>query len=80
MLMPGAVQMAEEIFGIPARLGNPMHVSGLVDVISSPVYAGGVGLVLYGMKHEDRNGYRTRDATIISKVKNRMSDWLSEFF
>jgi cell division protein FtsA len=80
MLMPGAVPMAEEIFGMPARLGNPTHVSGLVDVISSPVYAGGVGLVLYGMKREDRAVYRSGDDTIISKVRHRMSDWLSEFF
>jgi cell division protein FtsA len=72
--------MAEEIFGMPARLGNPTHVSGLVDVISSPVYAGGVGLVLYGMKREDRAVYRSGDDTIISKVRHRMSDWLSEFF
>ena len=80
MLLPGAVEMAEQIFGAPARLGVPTHVKGLVDVISSPIYATGVGLVLYGMKRQERNFFRVRDDNIFAKVRHRMSDWLSEFF
>jgi cell division protein FtsA len=80
MLLPGAVEMAEQLLGMPARLGIPTHVLGLVDVISSPVYATGVGLVLYGMKRQERTLWRFRDDKILSKVKHRMSDWLSEFF
>lgn len=80
MLLPGAIEMAEQIFGIPVRLGIPRHVGGLVDVISSPVYATGVGLVLYGMKRQERNFFRIRDDRIFSKVKHRMADWFSEFF
>jgi cell division protein FtsA len=80
MLLPGAIEMAEQIFGIPVRLGIPSHVGGLLDVISSPVYATGVGLVLYGMKRQERNFFRIRDDGIFSQVKHRMSDWFSEFF
>jgi cell division protein FtsA len=80
MLLPGAIEMAEEILAMPTRLGVPMHVSGLVDVISSPIYAAGVGLVLYGMKRQERNFFRIRDDNILSKVRHRMSDWLGEFF
>jgi cell division protein FtsA len=80
MLLPGAVEMAEQIFGMPVRLGVPIHVGGLVDVISSPIYATGVGLVLYGMKRQERNCFRIRDDNIFSKVRHRMSDWFSEFF
>jgi cell division protein FtsA len=80
MLLPGAVEMAEEIFAMPVRLGVPTHVHGLVDVISSPIYATGVGLVLYGMKHQEGSTIRLRDGTILAKVKHRMSDWLSDFF
>lgn len=80
MLLPGAIEMAEQIFGIPVRLGIPNHVGGLVDVISSPVYATGVGLVLYGMKRQERNFFRIRDDGLFSQVKHRMSDWFSEFF
>jgi len=80
MLLPGAVEMAERSFGLPVRLGVPTHVGGIVDVINSPAYAAAVGLVLHGMKRQERNVYRPRDDKIISKVKHRMSDWLSEFF
>lgn len=80
MLLPGAAEMAEQIFGMPVRLGVPIHVGGLVDVISSPIYATGVGLVLYGMKRQERNCFRIRDDNIFSKVRHRMSDWFSEFF
>jgi cell division protein FtsA len=80
MLLPGAVEMAERAFGLPVRLGAPSHVLGLLDVIDSPIYTVGVGLVLHGMKRQERGAFRVRDDKILSKVKHRMSDWLSEFF
>ena len=80
MLLPGAIEMAERSFGMPVRLGVPTHVGGIVDVINSPAYATAVGLVLHGMRRQERNVYRPRDDKILSKVKHRMSDWLSEFF
>jgi cell division protein FtsA len=58
----------------------PIHVGGLIDVVSSPVYATGVGLVLYGLKRQDKNFFRIRDSNVFHKVKNRMVDWFSEFF
>jgi cell division protein FtsA len=80
MLLPGAVEMAECSFGLPVRLGMPARVRGLIDIISNPTYATGVGLVLHGMKRQERGVYRAREDKILSKVKHRMSDWLSEFF
>jgi cell division protein FtsA len=80
MLLPGAVETAEQLLGMPVRLGVPTHFAGLVDVVANPVYATSVGLVLYGMKRQERVFLRSRDDRILSKVKHRMSDWLSEFF
>jgi cell division protein FtsA len=80
MLLPGAVEMAERCLGLPVRLGVPTHVGGLVDIIDNPVYAVGVGLVLHGMRRQERGIFHVRDEKILSKVKHRMSDWLSEFF
>jgi cell division protein FtsA len=80
MLLPGAVEMAEQLLGMPVRLGVPAHFAGLVDVVANPVYATSVGLALYGMKRQERVFFRSRDDRILSKVKHRMSDWLSEFF
>ena len=81
MLLPGALEAAEVAIGCPVRLGTPRHVGGLVDVIANPVYSSAIGLVLYGIKRQERSFFRVReDATILSKVKHRMSDWLSDFF
>ena len=80
MLLPGAVEMAERVFGLPVRLGVPTQVGGLVDVVANPIYATGVGLVLHGMKGQERGVARLRDDKMLAKVKHRMSDWLSEFF
>jgi len=79
-LLPGMIEMAEGVFGMPVRLGVPIHVGGLIDVVSSPIYATGVGLVLYGMKRQDKNFFRIRENNLFHKVKNRMVDWFSEFF
>lgn len=50
--MEGTVELAEEIFNMPVRLGVPRDVSGLSDVVRNPIYATGVGLLLYGKNAE----------------------------
>src|SRR5690606_39898173 len=45
--MEGAVELAEEVFHMPVRLGAPQHVDGLSDVVRNPIHATGVGLLLY---------------------------------
>jgi cell division protein FtsA len=47
----GLVDLAEEIFHMPVRLGTPQYVSGLNDVVRNPIYATGVGLLLFGRQH-----------------------------
>ncbi len=79
-LLPGMVEVAEEVIGLPVRLGVPRHVGGLVDVVKSPVYSTGVGLLMYGAQQEmaDRQHFRARDENIYTKVKKRMSAWLED--
>ncbi|MDF1821592.1 MAG: cell division protein FtsA [Alcanivoracaceae bacterium] len=48
----GAVELAEEIFHMPVRLGLPQGVTGLTDVVKNPIYSTAVGLLLYAQKHE----------------------------
>jgi cell division protein FtsA len=79
MLLAGAVEMAEQVLEMPVRLGTPMHTHGLKDVISSPVYATGVGLVLYGMKRDERS-LGLREEGLMAKFRYRVSNWLDEFF
>ena len=49
----GAVELAERIFQVPVRLGTPQFVTGLAEVINNPVYATGVGLLVYGLKQRE---------------------------
>ena len=46
--MEGVIELAEEVFHLPVRLGLPKHVGGLVDVVKSPIHATGVGLLIFG--------------------------------
>ncbi|KGD60821.1 cell division protein FtsA [Alcanivorax jadensis T9] len=48
----GAVDLAEEIFHMPVRLGSPQGISGLIDVVKNPIYSTAVGLLLYGQRME----------------------------
>ena len=48
--MEGVVDLAEEIFHAPVRIGAPHNVAGLADIVRNPIYSTGVGLLLYGLK------------------------------
>ena len=48
--MEGVVELAEEIFHMPVRIGVPQHVSGLSDVVRNPIYSTGVGLLIFGQR------------------------------
>ena len=71
------IDLAEEIFEAPVRLGQPTNVGGLQDIVRNPMYATGVGLVLFGFSQRAENGhrFRIRDDSIFGRVKQRMRDW-----
>lgn len=50
-LMRGVADLAREVTDMPVRIGSPLHVGGLADKVNSPVFATGVGLLIYGAKH-----------------------------
>ena len=77
-LLPGMTEMAEEVIGLPARLGIPRGVGGLMDVVKSPIYATAVGLVLYGADHCGKRNFRSKDENIYWKVRRKMSTWLHD--
>ena len=55
--MEGVVELAEEIFHMPVRLGSPQNISGLRDIVNNPIYSTGVGLLQYGLKQQAGNAY-----------------------
>ena len=79
-LLAGMSEMAEDILGLPVRVGIPQQISGLSDVVRSPKYATAVGLVLYGRAHEESRFNAVAKSSMYHQVKHRMSRWLGEIF
>jgi cell division protein FtsA len=77
--LPGITEMAEQIFNAPSRIGYPLGIGGLVEVVNKPMYATAVGLVLYGAKRsKEGKKFRIRDTNIFGRVMERMKKWFKE--
>ena len=77
-LLEGITELAERIFNMPVRRGYPTGIGGLTDVVNSPLFATGVGLVIYGSKNlsiQSRSGGNIL-TNLIAKIKN----WILELF
>ncbi len=79
-LIPGIAELGEQVFEAPVRVGKPAGVGGLTDVVNSPMYATGVGLVIYGSKNQGRRSFRARDRNIFGRVWERMREGVEAFF
>jgi len=78
--MEGAVELAEEIFHMPVRVGMPQHVSGLADVVRNPIYATGVGLLLFGRRQATSGVPVGRVDGGLSGIFERMKNWFQGNF
>lgn len=67
----GLVELAEEIFHVPVRMGGPQHVTGLNEVVKNPIHSTGVGLLIYGREHQNQGkSYDIDGSGWLSKMKN----------
>ncbi len=68
----GLMELAEEIFHMPVRMGMPQHVTGLTDVVQNPIYSTAVGLLLYGKEHEEKKEMFNADSErgLIARMKS----------
>ena len=76
-LLPGTIELAEEIFNMPIKLGIPTGFGGLVEEAKMPQYATGVGLVQYGQKHQHELGgvLSEGEEGLFDRIKRRMRRW-----
>ncbi len=81
-ILEGTPELAEQVFNLPVRRGLPQNLGGLVDVVNSPAYATGVGLVVYGSKNQGIREFPTvqTDDNVFRRVARRMKEWFGEFF
>jgi cell division protein FtsA len=78
--MRGMVELGEEIFHTPVRLGMPRYVAGLSEVISNPRYATGVGLVLMGKQQLERQLMGHMQSGSIGRIFEKMKSWFQGNF
>ena len=78
--MEGAIELAEEIFHVPVRLGLPGRVKGLGDVVRSPIYSTGVGLLLYARENSAPASRAAALGGNVAGVFDRMKSWFKGNF
>ncbi len=81
-IMHGVPELAEQVFDMPVRRGVPAGLSGLADVVQSPIHATAVGLALYGARgHGGGVGVNeVEDGTLVGRTGRRLRDWFAELF
>jgi cell division protein FtsA len=76
----GLVELAEEVFHMPVRIGTPQSITGLGEVINNPVYSTSVGLLLFGRHHISQgtgNGYQGMG---LKNTWTRIKNWFTGNF
>lgn len=81
VLLERIADVAEQVLRLPVRIGVPHHVHALADLVTSPIHAASIGLLLAG-----GNGgkpvrlHAGRGDGLLGRVRHRMEEWLREFF
>jgi cell division protein FtsA len=76
----GAQELAERVFKIPVRIGKPFNVAGLPDIIHNPIYATGVGLLVYGLRQRGVNREVVINQSSVKGLWSRMRSWFQGNF
>jgi cell division protein FtsA len=79
-LMQGMVELGEEVFHMPVRLGVPQYVGGLSEVVRNPRFSTGVGLLLMGKDQFMRHQTSRLQGGGFGDVMQRMQDWFRKNF
>lgn len=79
-ILPGAPELAEQVFDFPVTRSVPKGVGGLVDLVKSPMYAAGVGLVIYGYHKRVGDKMRPDDDGVYNRFREKMKTWFEDIF
>jgi len=76
-MLPGIVDLAEEIFNMPVKLGKPNSVKSVTDEVYKPNHATGVGLILYGFHNKATANHLLAESEthLFDKIAERMKRW-----
>jgi len=79
-ILEGITELAEQIFNTPVRKGCPVGVGGITDIINSPMYATGVGLVVHGSKDHSDYAVKKSEKNILGNLTKKIKRWFNDFF
>jgi cell division protein FtsA len=80
-LIEGCQELAEQVFNLPTRIGYPLNIGGIKDVVDSPKYATAVGLLRYGAERESRGRGKippSGDSGMFNTILKKMKKWFSD--
>jgi cell division protein FtsA len=78
--MEGMVDLAEEVFHAPVRIGTPKYVGGMSEVVKNPIYATGVGLIQFGYANRHARKRDTDEKSGVRSMWSRMKGWFQGSF
>ncbi len=80
--MRGVVELAEEIFRMPVRLGIPERIVGMRDVVCNPIHATGVGLLLYAQEQQKNDPHQSKTSLQADErsLWKKMRRWFLSYF
>jgi len=75
VVLDGITELAESVFNVPVRIGEPNKIGGLKDIVKNPAYATGVGLVILGSSASCRINFQDTPAQGFAGILNKMKQW-----
>ena len=78
-VMPGMIELGEEVFHMPVRLGVPKYYGALADVVQNPRFATACGLLMEAQTQRKR-GLKVRETRDVMQLFGRMKSWFEKNF
>ncbi|MFH2057303.1 MAG: cell division protein FtsA [Pseudomonadota bacterium] len=77
-VLDGITEIAESVFNVPVRIGEPNKIGGLKDIVKNPAYATGVGLVIFGSSASCKMSTKDQETQGFSRILNKMKQWFKD--
>jgi cell division protein FtsA len=78
VVLNGISEIAESVFNVPVRIGEPNNIGGLKDIVKNPAYATGVGLVIFGSHASCKIDFKETETRGLNNILTRMKQWFKD--
>ncbi len=78
--LPGLIELGEEMFSMPVRVGNPKYEGSLADVVKGPRFATAIGLLYEGLAQRQHHGRVLEKTGSLKNMAGRMKTWFQGNF